>query len=49
MSVSNGSRVWSKLLSHTPLLGCKVCGTRKVVHLDPAELAAYNTHRQRGI
>ncbi len=28
------------------LLGCKVCGTRKVVHLDPAELAAYNAHRQ---
>jgi len=28
------------------LLGCKVCGTRKVVHLDSAELATYNTHRQ---
>jgi hypothetical protein len=28
------------------LLGCKVCGTRKVVHLDREELAAYNTHRQ---
>ena len=28
------------------LLGCEVCGTRKIVHLDPVELAAYNTNRQ---
>ncbi len=28
------------------LLGCKVCGTRKIVHLDPVKLAAYNTNRQ---
>jgi hypothetical protein len=28
------------------LLGCQVCGTRKIVHLDPVKLAAYNTHRQ---
>jgi hypothetical protein len=28
------------------LLECKVCGTRKIVHLDPVKLAAYNAHRQ---
>ena len=28
------------------LLGCKVCGTRKIVHLKPEELAQYNAHRQ---
>ncbi|HMD83376.1 MAG TPA: PilZ domain-containing protein [Terriglobia bacterium] len=28
------------------LLGCKVCGTRRVVHLDSVELAAYNAHRK---
>jgi hypothetical protein len=28
------------------LLGCKVCGTRKIVHLDPVQLAAYNANRQ---
>jgi len=28
------------------LLGCKVCGTRKIVHLDPEELALFNANRQ---
>lgn len=28
------------------LLGCAVCGSRKIVHLDPLELAVYNAHRQ---
>jgi hypothetical protein len=28
------------------LLGCRVCGTRKIVHLDPVKLAAYNANRQ---
>jgi hypothetical protein len=28
------------------LLGCTVCGTRKIVHLDPEELAVFNAHRQ---
>ena len=28
------------------LLACKVCGTRQIEHLDPAELADYNAHRQ---
>ena len=28
------------------LMGCKECGTRKVVHLDAAGLGAYNANRQ---
>ena len=28
------------------LLGCKVCGTRKIVHLDPVKLMAYDANRQ---
>ncbi len=28
------------------LLSCKVCGTRKIVHLDSVELAVYNANRQ---
>ncbi|MFZ0960035.1 MAG: PilZ domain-containing protein [Terriglobia bacterium] len=28
------------------LVGCTVCGTRKIVHLDPTELAIYNANRQ---
>lgn len=28
------------------VLGCKVCGTRSVVHLSPGELEVYNAHRQ---
>jgi hypothetical protein len=28
------------------LLGCKICGTRKVVHFDPGQLSVYNADRQ---
>jgi hypothetical protein len=28
------------------LLGCKVCGRRQIVHLNPGELAVYYTNRQ---
>jgi len=28
------------------VLGCEVCGTRKIVHLGPEELAVYNATRQ---
>jgi hypothetical protein len=28
------------------LLACHVCGTRKIVHLDPAKLAAFGANRQ---